>query len=211
MKNIVTLAVAVLSLCAGTARAQSRRDTAWLVVRTPARDALVLVDGEPVTTSPSGRIEVTPGQHTVTAELRDGRYWDAIVEVRAGARREVRLGMPLVTSVRADHEDEERARAEAASRPRLSLRDRYPTRTLSPTWRIVGLGVTGAFATCLAIFALETQALSDDYQRNPTLENYDAGMRLKNVTQYVFFPATLASAVLTTIAFVLSTPSYESP
>jgi hypothetical protein len=193
----------------GAARAQPSTGTAWLVVTTPVEDAVLLVDGEPL---PPGqeRVAVSPGQHTVTAELRDGRYWDAIVDVAAGTRREVRLGPRAPEAdVRADVRAASVPLVARASVPGPRLPDRYPSRSLNPVWRLVGLGVTTLLTTCLVVFALETQSLSDAYQRDPTQASFDEGTRFKDLTQYGLFPATLGSIGLTVLAFVLSTPSAD--
>lgn len=190
-----------------SAEAQPTTATAWLSVSVPEDDAVLLVDGEAVAPV-HGRVAVTPGQHTVSAELRDGRFFDAIVDVAAGARRRVRLGPAPVL-------EEESPRLERGvelvppSRARGRLPDRYPHRALSPVWRLVGLGATTLLATCLVVFALETQQLSDQYQRDPTRQHYDEGMQYKSFTQFGLFPATLVSAGLTALAFVLSTPQAE--
>ncbi len=224
-RTALSASVALLVLAIGApARAQPSSGTAWLSVTTPVGEgAVLLVDGEPVSAD-AERIPVTPGQHTVTAELRDGRYFDAIVDVTAGARRHVTLGPPP-PAPEPEPEPELEAEPEREARPRAHradldlvppapgrgsrLPDRYPSRALDPVRRIVGLGVTTLFATCMVVFALETQSLSDAYQRDPTQERYDEGVRYKNFTQYGLFPATLASAGLTALAFILSTPSAE--
>lgn len=202
------LAVGLLFALAGVARAQPSAGSAWLVITTPVHDAVLLVDGEALAPGQE-RIAVSPGQHTVTAELRDGRYWDAIVDVAAGARREVRLGPRAVAAEAPVEARTAEVPLVARASPSPRLPDRYPSRTLNPAWRIVSLGVTTLLSTCLVVFALETQSLSDAYQRDPTQAGYDEGMRFKNFTQYGLFPATLGSLGLTVLAFVLSTPSAD--
>ncbi|WP_437722279.1 hypothetical protein [Sorangium sp. So ce861] len=69
--------------------AAARRQVAELRVLAPAGAAPVLVDGRIV--DESGRIDVEPGQHEVTAALPDGRKARATVRVTAGESRAVLL------------------------------------------------------------------------------------------------------------------------
>lgn len=199
------------------AGAQPSREPARLVIEASVPDALLSVDGEPLAVG-QRVVEVSPGQHTVTAELRDGRYWDAIVDVSAGRRRRVTLGPQLPLA-----EDDSVAAPEpaVASSPTLLLTvpaseptggrlpDRYPTRRLDRTWGWVGLGVSTALAVTLVALALETRSLSEAYQREPTQERFDQGTALKSATEYGLLPATLGSLGLTVLAFVLSAPAAE--
>ena len=194
----------VLALAAAPAAAQELvvRRTARLHVTVSAPDSLITLDGDPVVLV-DGVLTVAPGQHTITAELRDGRYWARVVDLPAGDERDVTLGATLAPEAPAL----DLRVAPVREEPRAPLVDRYPRRRLSRTWGWLGVGVSAALAASLVYAAVHTMDLSTSYAEQPTRAKLDDGLAYRGVTEYALLPATATSLGLTVLAFVLSAPT----
>lgn len=181
---------------------------AILRIDAPSSAVAITLDG--VVVEPAGDLlVVAPGQHTISAELRDGATADQVVDVRAGSDREVRLDTAEPRPER-DEPSSLDLRVTSAPDGRIApLDDRFPSRRLSPTWRWVGVGVTTALAGALLYTALMARSLSVAYQESPTRGELDDGLFYRRATEYFLFPAALVSLGLTVTAFILSTPAHE--
>ena len=206
--GVVLMLAAVLASAPVAAQQQPPR-VVRLHVTATVPDPLITLDGEPVAPI-AGVLVVSPGQHTLTAELEDGRYWSQVVDVTEGQDREVALG-PTVAAAVPEPVPRALDLRVAPVRQQPTFVDRYPQRRLSPAWAWTGVGVSTLLATGLVYAVLRTTALSASYQEQPTRAKLDEGLTYRGATQYVLLPATAASIGLTVLAFVLSAPTTAEP
>ncbi|MEO1272177.1 MAG: PEGA domain-containing protein [Myxococcota bacterium] len=123
--------------------ADSRVKPGFLELRAPRRGLMVFIDGEPLATTPVGRLELSPGEHTISVEGPDYPTWDTVVTVTS----------------------EETTRAVAATPPSDLPQDEDPLLSQSG-WGFVTMGTGVAIMGVGGVFGLFAQGQANDYADN---------------------------------------------
>lgn len=151
-----------------------------LDISAPRRGLLVFVDGEPIASTPVGRLELRPGTHSVSIEGDDFPTYEQTVEVKAG--EVIRVVAPL------------------PKKPELEKKDTSLLSHQEWSWVLLGSGAGSlGVGALLGTLALSDAGTYQDERSSPDRPDVRARARALGIGADVFY--VLGLGLLTTGAF----------
>ncbi len=160
-----------------------RADMGMVDVVVDRRNLMVFIDGEPVASTPVGRIEVTPGRHTVSVEGDGFPTYEETFEVAAGQVARV-----------------------VARRPQIIIKKEEPGVLLTrEQWGWVTVGTGGVVMGVGAIFGAVALGNASDYESQRSAPNR-ADLRDSAITNGVLADVSygVGAALIVTGALIIA-------
>lgn len=174
------------------ALADTRVDPGYLELRAPRRGLMVFIDGEPLATTPMGRLELTPGEHSISVEGADYPTWDTRVNIASGETTQV-----------------------AAANPTATVIDQEDTSLLSQTsWGIVTMGAGVAVLGVGGVFGVLAQSEANNYADNRSefgRATYRDNAQSYALTADIFYALGLATVVTGGLIVLLDSDTEQAP